>query len=91
MKPISNLLENFERISMSHLDFKKETSNNIAEMIEKEKLLKIEINMLMNQLAAEAEEKKLLMSKISIYGNSLSWKITSPIRKVGKSVRNLWN
>ena len=88
-KPISNLLENFERISISHIDFKKETSDNINEMIEREKLLKIEINQLMNQLAEETEEKNLLKSELAVYGNSLSWKITSPIRKVGKSVRNL--
>jgi hypothetical protein len=60
-------------------------------MIEKEKCLKVEINNLIHQLAKESEKENDLKSRIVRYENSLSWKITSPIRKVGKSVRNLWN
>ena len=59
VKPISNLLECFEDLSMSHVNFKLESINN---------------------------EKKL-KDKINNYQNSLSWKVTSPIRKISSIVR----
>ncbi len=62
VKPISNLLTTFERISKSNLDFKKESFDNISGL---------------------KAEKKYLEGKIASYENSLSWKITSPIRKIG--------
>jgi hypothetical protein len=67
VKPISNLLTTFERISKSNLDFKKESYDNIAELL---------------------AEKKYLEGKIAAYENSLSWKITSPIRKIGKYIKS---
>ena len=67
VKPLSNLLTTFERITISNLDYKKESLDNIAELI---------------------TEKKYLEGKIALYENSLSWRITSPIRKIRKYIKS---
>ena len=40
-----------------------------------------------DNIAGLIAEKKCLESKINLYENSLSWKITTPIRKIGKIYR----
>lgn len=60
VKPISNLLECFEELSMSHVDYKIRSINN-----------EIKLN-----------------EKINDYQKSLSWKITSPMRKIGILIRS---
>ena len=67
VKPISNLLTSFERITKSNLNYKKESYHNIAVLI---------------------EEKKYLKGKIASYESSTSWKITSPIRRIGRIIKS---
>ena len=75
VNPTSNLLESFEFLSMSHINFRKEA---IAE----EKRLKDEITGLSRELELKKEDEKHLKKKITEYENSLSWRITSPLRKI---------
>ncbi|MGB7968230.1 MAG: glycosyltransferase family 2 protein [Methanobacterium sp.] len=81
INPISNLLYGFELFSNSHLNFKKESIKN-------EQRLNTEITSVLLELKDFIEQEKLLKSKIYKYENSLSWKITSPLRKVSKMIRN---
>jgi len=63
VNPISNIINCFEFLSLTHLNFRKESIN----------------------------EEKRLKHEIAEYKNSLSWRTTSPIRKIGKFIRNLRN
>jgi len=86
VKPISNLLERFEILSRAHTKFKRESIVN-------EQNLKDEINDLSNDLSEIHNEKvaneKFLNDKIMEYKTSLSWRITSPMRRIGNIIRNL--
>jgi len=88
VNPISNLLERFEILSKSHLDFKRESISN-------DKCLKAKITDLSMELAKlndeKVNEKMFLNDKINKYKNSSSWRITSPLRKIGNIIRNLMN
>ena len=82
INPISNLLYGFELFSISHLNFKKES-------IVKEQHLNTEISSKSLELKEILAQEKLLKDKINKYENSLSWRITSPLRKIGKMIRDL--
>ena len=56
-------------------------------MIGEEKRLRAEINNLIDQLSNFSLEEDDLKSTIDLYENSLSWKITSPLRKIGNIIR----
>jgi hypothetical protein len=81
INPISNLLYVFELFSMTHLNFKKESIVN-------EQRLNTEMTSVSLKLEEMMEQEKLMKNKINQYENSLSWRITSPLRKVGKMIRN---
>lgn len=88
ISPLYGLLDNCEKVSLDYLNFKKIS-------FAKEKQLKIQIKNLKNQITnlekeRIAEEKKL-KSKIKNYKNSTSWRVTSPLRKIGNILRNLGN
>jgi hypothetical protein len=86
VQPISNLLERFEILSRAHTEFKRESIAN-------EQCLNGEINDLSNELSENHNEKvaseKFLNDKIMEYKTSLSWRITSPMRRIGNIIRNL--
>ena len=84
INPISNLLYGFESFSISHLNFKRESIVN-------EQRLNSEISNASLQLKEMMLQEKLLKNKVNKYKNSLSWKITSPLRKIGKIIRDLNN
>lgn len=88
VKPISNLLERFEFLSKSHTDFKRKSINNKKCLNDKITDLSIELDELRNEKVAK---EKFLNGKISEYQNSISWRITSPLRKIGNIIRNLSN
>ena len=105
INPISNLLYGFELFSISHLDYKKESIINeqrlnteinsvsleLKEIMVQKKLLKTELNSVSLELKEIMVQKKLLKNRIEEYENSLSWRITSPLRKVSKMIRDLNN
>jgi glycosyltransferase involved in cell wall biosynthesis len=78
IKPIANLLETCEWLSISHLNLKKEK-------IKEEQQLKIQIENLsseMNELyARRMKAENILKSEIEAYKNSTSWTVTAPLRK----------
>jgi hypothetical protein len=81
IKPLSNLLETFEYLSISHLNYKNKSKDEIRCLNETIKNLSIKLDEL-------TDEKDFLKHKISEYETSTSWKITSPIRKVKDITRN---
>lgn len=86
IKPIANLLETCEWLSLSHLNLKKEK-------IKEEQRLKIQIENLsseMNELNVERmKDEKVLKSKIEAYKNSTSWTVTAPFRKFVSLIKKL--
>jgi len=88
IKPIANLLETCEWLSLSHLNLKKEK-------IKEEQRLKIQIKNLsseINEMYAERmKEEKVLKSKIEAYKNSTSWTVTAPLRKFVSLIKKTLN
>jgi hypothetical protein len=84
INPISNLLYVFELFSISHLNFKKESIIN-------EQRFNTDMNKISLELKEMMVQEDHLKNKINKYENSLSWKITSPLRKIGKIIRDLNN
>ncbi len=84
INPLSNLLERFEFLSKSHTNFKRESIDNETSYKDKITDLSMKLSELRNE---KVVEEKLLNNKINKYKNSLSWRITSPLRKIGKIIR----
>ena len=84
INPFSNLLERFEFLSKSHLDFKRKSIYNETCYNDKIDDLSMKLSELHNE---KVVEEKFLNGKIDQYKNSLSWKITSPLRKIGNIIR----
>ena len=84
INPLSNLLERFEFLSKSHLDFKRQSTYNETYCKDKITDLSMKLSELRNE---KVVEEKFLNSKINQYKNSLSWRITSPLRKIGNIIR----
>jgi glycosyltransferase involved in cell wall biosynthesis len=82
VKPISIVLETLEYIIIQNTANRKESIQQID-------LLNNTIKSLRTELAETLAQEKILNSKILKYEKSKSWKITSPIRKIGKIMRNL--
>ena len=83
INPLSNLLERFEFLSKSHLDFKRQSIHN--ETCYKDKIT--DLSMKLSELGNEKVfEEKLYHDKINQYKNSLSWRITSPLRKIVNTI-----
>jgi len=77
IKPIADILNKCEELSLDYLNFKKRA---LAE----EKELK-------TQIKSIKKEEKRLKNKIKEYHNSTSWRITSPLRKISNMLRNSRN
>jgi hypothetical protein len=84
INPISNLLYGFELFSISHLNFKRESTIN-------EQRLNTDLTSASLELKEMKVQEKHLKNKIKNYENSISWRITSPLRKIGKIIRDLNN
>lgn len=87
VKPLKNLLESCDWLSKAHLDLKKEFA------VEKQRLKEVieDFQRENNKYQEKKAENKRLQIKIKEYENSISWKITSPFRKIGKIIHNLFN
>lgn len=84
INPLSNLLERFEILSKSHTDFKRESIDKETSCKDKITDLSVKLSELHNERVVE---EKLLNVEINQYKNSFSWRITSPLRKIGNIIR----
>ena len=81
IRPISNILENFDLINKESIVQEKLLLNKIKD-------LTIELN---NLYDLKLLEKKRFKNKLGKYENSKSWMITSPLRKISTFIRNKRN
>ena len=81
IRPISNILENFDLINKESIVQEKLLLNKIKD-------LTIELN---NLYDLKLLEEKRLKNKLGKYENSKSWMITSPLRKISTFIRNKRN
>jgi hypothetical protein len=84
VKPFSTILETFEFISLENTANRKQLTMEINQ-------LNNTVKRLSSELEQTKKQEKILNSKMLIYEQSKSWKITSPIRKIGTIMRNLLN